>query len=72
MATPYVAGAVALYLKQAQKNHDLSTKPKFITEQFQHYAYKAPNVNVAGVDSPLAQGAGLIQGKLMMLCHCSL
>ncbi|CDS09870.1 hypothetical protein LRAMOSA02547 [Lichtheimia ramosa] len=61
MATPYVAGAVALYLKQAQKNHDLSTKPKFITEQFQHYAYKAPNVNVVGVDSPLAQGAGLIQ-----------
>ncbi|KAJ8663400.1 hypothetical protein O0I10_000639 [Lichtheimia ornata] len=61
MATPYVAGAVSLYLKQAHKDHDLSTKPKFTTEQFQHYAYKAPNSHATGIDSPLAQGAGLIQ-----------
>ncbi|KAJ8663403.1 hypothetical protein O0I10_000642 [Lichtheimia ornata] len=39
----------------------LSTKPKFITEQFQNYAYKAPNSHATGIDSPLAQGAGIIQ-----------
>ncbi|CDH52731.1 thermostable alkaline protease [Lichtheimia corymbifera JMRC:FSU:9682] len=61
MATPYCAGAVALYLKQAEKNQHMVTDPKFITEQFQNYAYKAPNSHANGIDSPLAQGAGLIQ-----------
>ena len=63
MATPYVAGAVALYLKQAEKNQHMVTDPKFVTEQFQNYAYKAPNMHANGIDSPLAQGAGLIQGN---------
>ncbi|KAI7882354.1 subtilisin-like protein [Lichtheimia hyalospora FSU 10163] len=61
MATPYVAGAVALYLKQAEKNQHMVTDPKFVTEQFQNYAYKVPNMHANGIDSPLAQGAGLIQ-----------
>ncbi|CDH52724.1 predicted protein [Lichtheimia corymbifera JMRC:FSU:9682] len=53
IATPYVAGAVALYLKQTEKNQHRVTDPKFITEQFQNYAYKAPNSHAIGIDPPL-------------------
>ncbi|CAO3643911.1 unnamed protein product [Cunninghamella echinulata] len=60
MATPYVSGSVALYLKSLEKEKKPSTQ--FIYEQFQHYSYKAPSVNgQKNIDSPLRQGAGLVQ-----------
>ncbi|KAI8334655.1 peptidase S8/S53 domain-containing protein [Chlamydoabsidia padenii] len=61
MATPYLSGAIALYLKSAKKTGK-SIKPMYVLEEFQHYAYKAPLKNGAeGLDSPIRQGAGLIQ-----------
>ncbi|KAI8331696.1 peptidase S8/S53 domain-containing protein [Chlamydoabsidia padenii] len=58
MATPYVSGSIALYLKSKGKN----VKSSFVMEQFQNHAFQAPVVNGAkGIDSPLRQGAGLIQ-----------
>lgn len=61
MATPYVAGSVALYLKSLENKKQ---KPAFITEQFQNYAYKALHDNSEsslGIETPLRQGAGLVQ-----------
>lgn len=61
MATPYVSGSFALYLKSLNGK---KAKPAFITEQFQNYAYKAPHAKGESyIDSPLRQGAGLVQGK---------
>ncbi|KAG0180822.1 hypothetical protein DFQ28_000608 [Apophysomyces sp. BC1034] len=58
MATPYVSGALALYLRELGKKQT----PAYITEQFQNYALTTPRQNgVDGLDSPLRQGAGLIQ-----------
>ncbi|CAO3613677.1 unnamed protein product [Cunninghamella blakesleeana] len=60
MSSPYVAGSVALYLKSLEKSK--RPTPQFVKEQFQHYTYKAPSVNGQdNIDSPLRQGAGLIQ-----------
>ncbi|KAI9267904.1 peptidase S8/S53 domain-containing protein [Phascolomyces articulosus] len=59
MATPYVSGSVALYLNSLNGK---KTTPAYILEQFQNYAFKAPNVNGQdNVDSPFRQGAGLVQ-----------
>ncbi|CAO3643927.1 unnamed protein product [Cunninghamella echinulata] len=64
MATPYLAGTVALYLKSLKdsgKNKN-EVKVDYLLEQFQHYAYKAPSVNgQQNIDTPLRQGAGLVQ-----------
>ncbi|KAI9488328.1 peptidase S8/S53 domain-containing protein [Zychaea mexicana] len=61
MATPQVAGAVALYLKSIEGKGP-RPHPTYILEQFQNYAYKAPNKNgQENVDTPYRQGAGLIQ-----------
>ncbi|KAI7871246.1 peptidase S8/S53 domain-containing protein [Spinellus fusiger] len=58
MATPYVSGSVALYIKSRGKKNPA----KFIEEQFQNYAYKAVNAKgKAPIESPLRQGAGLVQ-----------
>ncbi|KAF7727536.1 hypothetical protein EC973_007422 [Apophysomyces ossiformis] len=58
MATPYVSGAVALYMREIGKKQS----PKYITEQFQNYALVTPRENgKKELDSPLRQGAGLIQ-----------
>ncbi|CAO3613686.1 unnamed protein product [Cunninghamella blakesleeana] len=60
MATPYVSGSIALYLSSLGKEKKPNTK--FIYEQFQHYAFKAPSVNgQKNIDNPLRQGAGLVQ-----------
>ncbi|KAI8147340.1 peptidase S8/S53 domain-containing protein [Fennellomyces sp. T-0311] len=60
MATPYVAGATALYLKAMEGN--AKPTPEYILEQFQNYAYQAPHANnEINVDTPYRQGAGLIQ-----------
>ncbi|KAI9302091.1 peptidase S8/S53 domain-containing protein [Cunninghamella echinulata] len=64
MATPYLAGTIALYLKSLKdggKNKN-ELKIDYLLEQFQHYAYKAPSVNgQQNIDTPLRQGAGLVQ-----------
>ncbi|KAI9303941.1 hypothetical protein BJ944DRAFT_231731, partial [Cunninghamella echinulata] len=60
MATPYVSGAIALYLKSLEGKTRPS--PQFIFEHFQHYAYKTTvNNTVSDLDTPLRQGAGLVQ-----------
>ena len=66
MATPAVAGTVALYLRAWKDKNGPEKKPapRFILEQFQNYAYKAPHSNGEnGIDSPNRQGAGLVQSK---------
>jgi subtilisin family serine protease len=61
MASPYMAGSVALYLNSLENKKQVNTK--MVREQFQNYAYRAPVENgVKDLDSPLRQGAGLIQG----------
>ncbi|KAL0086325.1 peptidase S8/S53 domain-containing protein [Phycomyces blakesleeanus] len=58
MATPYVAGSVALFIeaKGLKKNN------KVISEQFKNYALKLVHVNgESAIESPLLQGAGLVQ-----------
>ncbi|CAO3613690.1 unnamed protein product [Cunninghamella blakesleeana] len=60
MATPYISATVALYLELFKKG----TKPKskYVLEQLQNYAYKAPaKIGEEGIDNPLRQGAGLVQ-----------
>ncbi|KAI7848222.1 peptidase S8/S53 domain-containing protein [Circinella umbellata] len=64
MATPAVAGTVALYLRAWKDKNGPENKPSpaFILEHFQNYAHKAPNRNGENnVDSPNRQGAGLVQ-----------
>ena len=65
MATPYVSGSIALYLSSLKGK---KPAPAFILEQFQNYAFKAPTVNGEdNVDSPYRQGAGLVQGNILLL-----
>ncbi|CAO3643919.1 unnamed protein product [Cunninghamella echinulata] len=60
MASPYIAGSIALYLKSFES--DKRPGPKFTLEQLQHYTYKAPSKKgEANIDHPLRQGAGLVQ-----------
>ncbi|KAI9499345.1 peptidase S8/S53 domain-containing protein [Zychaea mexicana] len=62
MATPYVSGAFALYLKAISDNKQEQQSPTYILEQFQNYAYKALASNETDeADSPYRQAAGLIQ-----------
>ncbi|CAO3636861.1 unnamed protein product [Cunninghamella blakesleeana] len=61
MASPYISGCVALYLEYARKN-GLPTSPSYVMEQFQNYALPATrNTEASLLDTPLHQGAGLIQ-----------
>ena len=63
MACPYIAGATALYLNSlGERAQEVSGTD--ILERFQNYAFKSPvsHENNA-VDTPLRQGAGLIQRK---------
>jgi subtilisin family serine protease len=58
MATPYVSGSIALFLEANGKHQ----QPQYILEQFQNHAHIAPVHNgIDGLDSPIRQGAGLIQ-----------
>ncbi|KAI8346175.1 peptidase S8/S53 domain-containing protein [Blakeslea trispora] len=59
MAAPYVAGSIALY----KNAHGKEKKPtKYINEQFQNYASSvAVYQTVNSIDSPVRQGAGLVQ-----------
>ncbi|KAI8138497.1 peptidase S8/S53 domain-containing protein [Fennellomyces sp. T-0311] len=61
MACPYIAGATALYLNSlGDRAHEYSGID--ILERFQNYAYKSPvSRENSAVDTPLRQGAGLIQ-----------
>ncbi|KAI8334656.1 peptidase S8/S53 domain-containing protein [Chlamydoabsidia padenii] len=60
MASPYVAGSLALYLNSLGSKS--LAEPKAVLEQLQNYAYRAPVHNgMQNLDSPLRQGAGLIQ-----------
>lgn len=62
MACPYVAGSIALYLEHHGKN---TTSRNKVHEKFQNFAFETSiHNNTSGyLDSPLIQGAGLIQGK---------
>ncbi|KAI8079682.1 peptidase S8/S53 domain-containing protein [Gilbertella persicaria] len=58
MATPYIAGSVALYL-HAHENKKGAVK--YIREQFQNYALPVSVSHSGTIDSPVRQGAGLVQ-----------
>ncbi|CEJ03654.1 hypothetical protein RMCBS344292_17633 [Rhizopus microsporus] len=58
MASPYVAGSVALYIKaHGKKKQSVS----YVHEQFQNYASVRYVANTKTVDSPARAGAGLVQ-----------
>ncbi|KAI8144495.1 peptidase S8/S53 domain-containing protein [Fennellomyces sp. T-0311] len=57
MASPYVAGVCALYLQAHSDNHD----PVFVREQLQNYALPVFDEVGNSLESPIRQGAGLIQ-----------
>ncbi|KAI9483825.1 MAG: peptidase S8/S53 domain-containing protein [Benjaminiella poitrasii] len=57
MAAPYVAGSTALYLSVNGKKKSIP----FVHEQFQNYAHATNVYNTTTTDSPLRQGAGLVQ-----------
>ncbi|KAI8073486.1 peptidase S8/S53 domain-containing protein [Gilbertella persicaria] len=58
MAAPYVAGSMALYLNAHGKDKN---SIKYVNEQFQNYALTAPVYQSTTPDSPVRQGAGLVQ-----------
>ncbi|GAN05471.1 subtilisin-like serine protease PR1C [Mucor ambiguus] len=58
MAAPYVAGSVALYLNAHKKE---KKSIAYINEQFQNYAYTTKVYQSSKLDSPIRQGAGLVQ-----------
>ncbi|CAO3636865.1 unnamed protein product [Cunninghamella blakesleeana] len=65
MSSPYLSGCVALYLEYARKN-GLPVSLAYILEQFQNYALPVTpplpkNTEASLLDTPLHQGAGLIQ-----------
>jgi subtilisin family serine protease len=64
MASPYVAGSIGLYLathgKKAKEN------PSLIKTKFMNYAKPVSVYRGQSLDSPLRQGAGLVQGKLFI------
>lgn len=69
MATPYVSGSIALYLKSLDGE---KKSPSFISEQFENYALQLLHENGAsGIDSPLRQGAGLVQGNFLFIHRLS-
>jgi subtilisin family serine protease len=64
MASPYIAGSIGLYLaahgKKAKEN------PSLIKTKFMNYAKPVSVYKSQSLDSPLRQGAGLVQGKLFI------
>lgn len=58
MACPYVAGSVALYLNAEGKSEQ---SVQYINEHFQNYASPTKVFKSSDIDSPIRQGAGLIQ-----------
>jgi hypothetical protein len=58
MSAPYVAGSVALYLKSQGKSRK---SIHFINEHFQNYAKPVNVFKSSAIDTPLRQGAGLVQ-----------
>ena len=66
MASPYVAGVCALYLQA----HGPDKDPLFVREQLQNYAAEVPAAGdrkTITLDSPIRQGGGLVQGKLLKI-----
>ncbi|RUS32366.1 peptidase S8/S53 domain-containing protein [Jimgerdemannia flammicorona] len=57
MASPYIAGSIALLLEARGQKHD----PETVTEIFQNYAKPALIYGTNFTDNPIHQGAGLIQ-----------
>ncbi|KAI7904209.1 peptidase S8/S53 domain-containing protein [Cokeromyces recurvatus] len=58
MAAPYIAGSTALYLGA---NNKKKASVSFMNEQFQNYALSTKVYKKKTLDSPLRQGAGLVQ-----------
>ncbi|RUS33060.1 peptidase S8/S53 domain-containing protein [Jimgerdemannia flammicorona] len=56
MASPYIAGSIALLLEALGQKHD----PEIMTEIFQNYAKPAPIYGTNLTNNPICQGAGLI------------
>lgn len=59
MSAPYVAGSVALYVKSEGTKKRQAIK--FVNEQFQNYALPTKLAGTSTIDTPLRQGAGLVQ-----------
>ena len=60
MASPFVAGAFALYIQAHGRNQSHA----YIKEHFQNYAKPATQGSI--YVNPVRQGAGLVQGKLFI------
>lgn len=63
MAAPYIAGAYALYIQA----HGREKSATYIKEHFQNYA--KPALQGDDIDTPIRQGAGLIQCKCNIHIH---
>ncbi|CAF1193289.1 unnamed protein product [Didymodactylos carnosus] len=64
MATPYISGAFALYLQAKGMNRKTNHKPMAVIKKFQNFAKYASisnNQTASIIDTPLRQGAGLVQ-----------
>ncbi|KAI8147345.1 peptidase S8/S53 domain-containing protein [Fennellomyces sp. T-0311] len=62
MACPYISGATALYLNSLGEERASQFSSTGVLERFQNYAYKSSVTEESNdVDTPLRQGAGLIQ-----------
>lgn len=59
MATPYIAGAFALFMEANGKDKG----PNFLKEHFQNYAKPADQLG-NHLDNPARQGAGMLQSKI--------
>ncbi|KAG1471649.1 hypothetical protein G6F56_002002 [Rhizopus delemar] len=57
MASPYVAGSIALYLHAHGKEHSVG----YVQEQFQNYASPRLVDKTTTTDNPIRTGAGLVQ-----------
>lgn len=67
MASPFVAGCVALFLQsEREKRFDgVYSHANRVMEKFMNYAHPAHFADPALLDHPVKQGAGLIQGRLL-------
>lgn len=68
MAAPYIAGTLALYLEYHGVN---KTKPEIVLAKYKNYAYVTSlrDEDRGIIESPLRQGAGLVQStSILLLC----
>lgn len=62
MAAPYISGTLALYLQYHGVN---KTKMEVVLAKYKNYASLTSVYDSGVIESPLRQGAGLVQGKFM-------